>query len=309
MNENPPKDPAEETGEPVGGARLAAARISHDISARDIAKELHLDEPTVLAIEQNNFRMLGAPVFAKGHLRKYAELVGVPVEDVIADYYQMTRSESLPPVVAPTRKVRRDVAPGPWIGAVLVALAGGAAAWWWFSQPPATTVARPRAATLAPFATDPAPAAEAVADAAPDAGATPADEPPADSAAAEPVAAATTGGEAAATESTPVAATAAPPAIAANDLPDDAALASGAPQVVVELTFSGDCWAEVSDATGRRLFYDLGTAGQVVTLSGEEPFRMVFGDSSNVSMTVAGRAYNVPPTSRTGLTRLTVRSQ
>ena len=82
------------------------------------------------------------------------------------------------------------------------------------------------------------------------------------------------------------------------------------PQTVVVLTFSGDCWTEITDATGRRLFYDLGTAGRVATVSGVEPFRMVFGDSSNVSMTVAGREYYVPPTSPTrGLTRLTVTSQ
>ncbi len=46
-----------------------------------MAKELHLDEPKVQALEENQFDVLGAPVFAKGHLRKYAELVGVPVDD------------------------------------------------------------------------------------------------------------------------------------------------------------------------------------------------------------------------------------
>ena len=46
--------------------------------------------------------MLGAPVFAKGHLRKYAEMVGVDVDDIMTDYYQMNRSTGTPPVVGLT---------------------------------------------------------------------------------------------------------------------------------------------------------------------------------------------------------------
>ena len=51
------------------------------------------------ALEENRFDVLGAPVFAKGHLRKYADLVGVPIEDVLADYYSLNRAVGAPPVV------------------------------------------------------------------------------------------------------------------------------------------------------------------------------------------------------------------
>ena len=70
------KEPDTDEEGPLGGERLRAARRANDISLRDIAKELHLDEGKVRALEQNDFDVLGAPVFAKGHLRKYAELVG-----------------------------------------------------------------------------------------------------------------------------------------------------------------------------------------------------------------------------------------
>ena len=63
---------AEDSQGPVGGERLAAARREQQISVLEIAKELHLDEPKVRALEKNDFEMLGAPVFAKGHLKKYA---------------------------------------------------------------------------------------------------------------------------------------------------------------------------------------------------------------------------------------------
>ena len=109
-------DPAE----PVAGQRLAAARKARDISIFEIAKELHLDEHKVQALEENRFDMLGAPVFAKGHLRKYAQLVGVETDDVMADYYTMNRAVGAPPVVGAVRKQPLNISPGPWL--VVVAL-------------------------------------------------------------------------------------------------------------------------------------------------------------------------------------------
>ena len=51
--------------------------VSNRSAVVEVAKELHFDEPKVRALERNDFEVLGAPVFAKGHLRKYAQLVGV----------------------------------------------------------------------------------------------------------------------------------------------------------------------------------------------------------------------------------------
>jgi cytoskeleton protein RodZ len=80
-----------------------------------------------------------------------------------------------------------------------------------------------------------------------------------------------------------------------------------APQVTVNLAFTGDCWTEVSDAGGRRLFYDLGTEGRVVTLSGDAPIRVILGDSENVEVTVDDRLWPIPASARTGrLARLTI---
>ena len=265
---------AEENG-PVGGGRLAAARIENEKSLRDIAKELHLDEPTVLAIENNDFAMLGAPVFVKGHLRKYAELVQVPVDDVIADYYEMTRSEGPPPVVTRVRPVDRTIAPGRWIVGALAVLVAGGAGYWWFTRPPATTVARPEPATLAP------PAADRVTE--PPRQAAPTTVTAPEPATAEPSADEAESDDTVPEETEPDVATGDPGtestepelAAAAADVtetvvdeapapgtaePTAQAPAAGAETVVV-LTFSGDCWTEITDASGRRIFYDLGTAG------------------------------------------------
>lgn len=89
-NKNDVADADSEPTGPIGGERLAEARRSMQIPVLEIAKELHLDEHKVRALEANNFDVIGAPVFAKGHLRKYAQLVNIDQADVMADYYQLT---------------------------------------------------------------------------------------------------------------------------------------------------------------------------------------------------------------------------
>jgi cytoskeleton protein RodZ len=105
---------------------------------RDIAKELHLDEAKVQALEDNRFEVLGAPVFAKGYLRKYAELVSVPIDDVLADYYRLNRAVGAPPVVGPKRqRPPAEFSATPWIAGIVVLLVAAAATYWWLSRPPA----------------------------------------------------------------------------------------------------------------------------------------------------------------------------
>ena len=293
MNEGPQTTPDADASGPLGGERLAVARRAHEISASDIAKELHLDEPKVRALEQNNFELLGAPVFAKGHLRKYAELVGVSTDDIIADYYRLNQTAGAPPVVGPARKFERDYSPVSWITIGLVVIIIASASWWWFTRDPVQPpVVRTQSAVLAPFASDASdePVQEAAAETA---GILPEPEPLVIAEDLPPPETIVVSSTAADFESEP--------------LVEDVSLL---PQVHVELSFSGDCWTEVSDASGRRLFYDLGTAGRVVALAGDEPLQIVLGNSENVSINVEGRDYPISDYVRRGsITRLTINSQ
>lgn len=295
MNETSTETIAEEPSGPLCGERLRAARRENDIPIRDIAKELHLDEAKVRALEENNFSILGAPVFAKGHMRKYAELVGVDIDDVLADYYKLERSTGAPPVVGPKRKVPRDISLGPWIGAIVVILVAAGAAYWWFNRAPLEiSSARIEPATLAPFASEneidtaQVEDAEAVTDDVEAVDSIPVDEP-----AAEELLPA----ENESAVNQPIIPVQEPISSAPSSLP----------QVRVELTYLGDCWTEVSDASGKRLFYDLGSTGRVVPLGGDAPLRIVLGDSANVSIKVEGRDYQIPNSARSGrLARLTI---
>ena len=261
---------------PRGGERLAQARRELQISVQEIAKELHLDEPKVRALERNEFDVLGAPVFAKGHLRKYAELVNVRVDDVIGDYFELSRAADAPPVVSTRRKPRRELSPGPWI-AVIVIIIVTATAYWWLSRPAppqsAANDADPAASSIVvPPATDEAMSVEA------------------------PVVDEEMVVDPSASTSQPMVDDTQQEAEPNDEITFSPAIAEG--QMRMLLTYSGDCWTEVSDATGRSLFFKLGKDGRTVELSGAEPFNVLFGSPSNVSVLVNGEEFPLPPAAR-----------
>jgi len=266
------EQPEAESEGPRCGERLAEARREQQISVLEVAKELHLDEPKVRALERNDFEMLGAPVFAKGHLRKYAQLVGVDEGDVFADYYQMTRQVTAPPVIIGRQRVRQELSPGPWI-AVIVVIIVAAASYWWF-------------AVFSEQATAPAMTPEE----------TPIEQ------------------QGAAIENTVQNADS---EIVAEPVPEPVAsepelqIAAAAPvtdgEVSLLLSYTGDCWTEISDARGQRLFFEMGRDGNSVELSGVAPFAVLFGNVDNVDVRVNGNNYPVSsnnPGSRTA--RLTI---
>ncbi len=295
MNDTSSQDSEEKQEEPRAGERLAAARKALNISVTDVAKELHLDEHKVIALEESRFEDLGAPVFAKGHMRKYAELVDVPIDDLLIDYYQHTRKAGAPPVVGPKRRQPRDISLGPWIASFVIIAIAVSAAWWWFSYEPAADTVSVEPAVLAPFensAIETRPAATTDAPA--------------------PQETAPVSEEAPVVEETATMNDAAPATISLEEPPGElegpvATDIPAADLLQLDLSFTGDCWTEVTDAAGQRLYFELGVAGTSASISGAAPFRVLLGSSDNVSLMVDGAAYTISASQRRGKTaRLTI---
>jgi cytoskeleton protein RodZ len=61
-------------------------------------------------------------------------------------------------------------------------------------------------------------------------------------------------------------------------------------QIAVVLTYSGDSWTEIYDATGRRLLYGLSTGAATRRVAGVAPLSVLLGDASGVTLEVGGRA-------------------
>jgi len=112
------------------GVQLRQAREGLGLSIEEVADRLRLNEALVLAIEEDRFGLLGAPVFARGHLRNYAALVGA-AEKAVLDAFDVG---DLPePTFLPTGD-RMPVARGRgrWVAAIvaLAAAVAGGVAWW-----------------------------------------------------------------------------------------------------------------------------------------------------------------------------------
>lgn len=285
----PHETPVEEAEEPRCGERLAEARRALQIPVLEIAKELHLDEYKVRAIESNEFDVLGAPVFAKGHLRKFAQLVDVDEADILYEYQQLNVSTDAPQLVSLGKKPRREISPGPWI-AVLVALLIVAALYWWFAIRDPDVGGVPFGGSNATNVVE-LPTDNETADSEPI-------DLPADNASSN-----TEDATAVPVTDLPVVVTTPPPAT-------DVATLVPTRDIQLTLAFSGDCWTEITDVNGRRLFFDLGATGRTVNLSGEGPITALFGNADNVEVTVNGTSFVIPAADRRNLTaKTTIRAQ
>src|SRR5919107_2274296 len=79
-----PQDP---TGVPSPvGAALVQARIASGRSVADVADALRVREAVVRGIEQDDYTLCGGDVYARGHLRAYARLVGLDEAELLQAY-------------------------------------------------------------------------------------------------------------------------------------------------------------------------------------------------------------------------------
>ena len=123
------------TSDPSPGARLRNAREAMGLTIEVVAERLRLNAALVLAMEEERIALLGAPVFARGHLRNYASLLRLPENEILAAF---GTSDFPEPSFLPAMNLRskeRDHARWAWpIAAVLLAITVVAAFWWWSAR-------------------------------------------------------------------------------------------------------------------------------------------------------------------------------
>lgn len=301
------------------GARLKAARERMGLTLLQVAERLHMDAKAIEALEAERFDELGAPVYTKGHLKRYSELTGDNTQEIL-NLYAESRKPVLPDLTHIPKAQTSHTDPRKLLLpslVVLIAFALIGSVWWVLQNYQAAPPAGPQSVDAdvdsGTAAESPPPAAE-----------TPA--PPSEAPAPEtrpsppPVA---SGGRPSATP--PVVTTAAPgtsgtPAVSTlrgsgtragtsqgaasstqitktTRLPAQPPAADATPRgrsVDVTLKFAADSWVEVYDAKGERLFYDIGTANSSHAVTGTPPLRVVLGNAPGVTLNINGRAANVP---------------
>lgn len=266
------------------GAILRSAREARDLSVGQVAEQLRLSAADVSAMEADRCERLGPPVFARGHLRKYALLVGADAEAVLAAHAHAqgagTEPTSLIPPASAHRPVQREprwLKPALSLVVIVLAVAAAAAAGWWawgrFQAGNEGGTAGPP--VPAPFQEPSLPVIE------------PEEE--------EVVAPAIPADLEAADEDSPAESTARPePGPQATVLPPPQAPVPDTQSDGLALSFSGPCWLEVYDAAGRRLAYELAQPGESRRYAGPGPWRVVLGNALAARLVVNGTQVSIP---------------
>jgi cytoskeleton protein RodZ len=272
------------------GPRLKAERERRGLSSQKAADELHLDGWVIDALEAEDYERIGPSVYAKGHLKRYAALLGLPAAEIMTGYESRAQAPK-PPAPQPANVRLRTDAPAvsnlPWpqiagaIGAVLLVLA---VVWWkpWHQRGTGPVNGEPLAANPGAAspdsATDSAAAVAASEAALPGMSSSPPSLPP--SLASSP-------------PSMPPAAAATTPA--ARPSPSVADAMAGTGRARLRLSFSADSRVEVRDAAGRRVFAGNGRANSVKTIAGIAPMRVYLGFASGVQLEINNRAVAIGP--------------
>ena len=290
------------------GERLRLAREQMGLTQQNVAERLCLKLTTVRDIEEDKSPADLASTFLRGYIRSYARLVHVPEDDLLPMMAKQApvRAARIEPMQSFSLGKRRKKRDGwlmifTWL--VVFVVVGLTGAWWWqnhkASQADLVSMAdqngsgdNSQSIPLGDNSTD------SNTDADTNAAGTPVDNGAGAVATPESNAGApassmsnnvqTTGSDNAVVspsqapiDTAPPAATSPAPAnsVPAGQMPTANAAVSqpaGDPNAIV-MNFKADCWLEVSDATGKKLFSGLQRSGGKLSLSGTAPYRLKIG--------------------------------
>ena len=289
------------SGESVG-SQLRRAREQRGLTVSDVANAQHLRLAVIQAIENGEYQQIDSELFLKGYVRAYAKQVGLDADAIVAtldrelEPFRQQKAEALEanPLVDIERRKRQKRQAARALMVLLVLAVMGALAFTFLGD---DSGGREEAATSgqgtddgvalgANVAPEEVVAPEADSDAAPtevmqaepDAasegnqalGAEPEPGEPLNDAA--PLAEVVDDEDALDESRIPTVTSSTDPALTeesrTGDLPGTGRL---------EVSFSNDCWVEITDATGVRLASGLRRDGDVIDVSGQVPLRVVIG--------------------------------
>ena len=257
------------------GQMVARARTSAGLTVAQVADTTRIRATLVSAIEQDDFRLCGGDVYARGHLKSIATAVGLDPAEVVAQFDADRGAQR--PASAPVQPVAAPVSVSSSSGSSLGALAGplgisvesgrrGGGANWTAVMALALVVVI-GVAVISGLANrnGSTPTAQPT----PSASSTPSASPtPTDSATEEPTPDPTTS-------------------------PTD--VVAEAEGVTVDLSITGKAsWVLVTSSSGKELYQGTLTTGDTKTFKDDELIKLVLGNAGAVALTVNGRDLGAP---------------
>jgi cytoskeleton protein RodZ len=316
------------------GSQLRKARERQGLDQAKVAVQLHLNQSLVQALEWDDYEHLPAAVFVKGYLRNYARLLGVNEDSVIEAFQQLQPDDEKQPLPRnQPDQVAKDLHKGPRLGAYVaigaVLLVAILVFFWWqgrLDDDTATLSSSDEDMTI-----EPAFAPEEPADLMPqrEGGLPPmgsgaiskpqaldttkppmAEDPGArsiEASAPESMPAEPTIREAPVSAPEPAPTETAAPVAEIREPAEAPVQPTAASEGVVVFEFSGPCWVEVRDNTGRARIIGMMRDGIRRTLDAQlGPFRVVIGDIQVVRLSVNGEAYDLARHTRGKVARFTL---
>lgn len=296
------------------GEALRNARIELGLSATQVAEALRLSPRTLEHIETGQFDRLPGDTFGRGYIRAYARLLKLdPTEYVLAYDRQMGIQERERPVhgiskVAPQSQPSRLWVRGTSAALMLAVLGCGV---WWF-----TSEQRSEPATVASSSDDlleevqidslpppvPIPGIQRANLALLDEPVAPAERVSFSEAAAP--AQATVPEQAVSAETDVALAT--PSGDAGEDArPASVATTASADGRTLQMSFSDNCWVQISTLEGKVVHSGLMQAGQSIAIPQDGPLQVVIGAVEAVqSIQLAGAPVQLPSNKQSGVVRL-----
>ena len=285
------------------GARLRNAREQLGLSQQAVAERLCLKVSTVRDIEEDKAPADLASTFLRGYIRSYARLVHIPEEELLPGLEKQAplRAAKVAPMQSFSLGKRRKKRDGwlmtfTWL--VLFVVIGLSGAWWWqdhkAQQEEITTMADQSSAELNNNQSQSVPLDTST----------------------------TTDQAMATTPTSPVDTTATntqTPAVTATTTPDGAAplptdqagvtTPAADPNALV-MNFTADCWLEVTDATGKKLFSGMQRKDGNLNLTGQAPYKLKIGAPAAVQIQYQGKPVDLSRFIRTNqVARLTLNAE
>lgn len=293
------------------GETLRSARKERGVTLEEASELLRIETRFLAALEDERFDEISAPVFVKGYLKLYCELLGLdplPLLDALSE-----RISNREPELKGRRPVEDEEKPAALLPLVVAALvvAVGAIVWWQLDDDSlAQRIVRESTAGLGESGrvADTESATPALGNVSPQAADVSGNAlPQAAAVSFQPVSGSEPIAGAANDQTSPesISAVSDDVSLSPDAAPDGGetpatAVESASAALEIELRFEQDSWAEITTASGERLLYGTITAGREERIATDGDVSVRLGNADGVSIKVNGEPFAYPPGSRRG---------
>ncbi|MBI1186205.1 MAG: helix-turn-helix domain-containing protein [Alphaproteobacteria bacterium] len=123
------ESPAPPIDQRTAGEKLRDARLARGLSLHEVERRTRVKRDFVEALEEMDVKLLPGKAYAVPYLRSYARLLGLPEDEVVAQYLgeaALSREDARPQVRDPSSRPRgvRPWAPVAAVGAIAVGVIG-----------------------------------------------------------------------------------------------------------------------------------------------------------------------------------------